>query len=83
MGDHRLPKRVMSGELEYKGKRGPGEEWADCVAEDRRLFCITGNWSTAALDPGVWYSTVRVGEGRGKGIRTPAEEEGSGRGRQG
>ena len=24
MGDHRLPKRVMSGELEDAGKRGPG-----------------------------------------------------------
>ena len=23
MGDHRLPKRVMSGELEDTGKRGP------------------------------------------------------------
>ena len=24
MGDHKLPKRVMSGELENAGKRGPG-----------------------------------------------------------
>ena len=24
MGDHRLPKKVMSGELENAGKRGPG-----------------------------------------------------------
>ena len=24
MGDHRLPTRVMSGELESAGKRGPG-----------------------------------------------------------
>ena len=24
MGDHRLPKRIMSGELENAGKRGPG-----------------------------------------------------------
>ena len=24
MGDHRLPKRAMSGELENAGKRGPG-----------------------------------------------------------
>ena len=44
MGDHRLPKRVMSGELENVGKRGPGvkeQKWTDCVAEDRRLFGIT------------------------------------------
>ena len=56
MGD----KRVMSGELENAGKRGPGRkdnEWTDCVAEDRRLFGITGDWSIAALDPGVWYNT--------------------------
>ena len=34
MGDHRLPKRVMSGDLENAGKRGPGgkeKEWTDCV----------------------------------------------------
>ena len=43
-------------------KRGPGgkeKEWTDFVAEDHWLFGITGDWSTAALDPGVWYSTVR------------------------
>ena len=31
MGDHKLPKRVMSGEPENTGKRRPGEkekEWA-------------------------------------------------------
>ena len=31
------------------------------MAEDLRLFGIMGDWSTAALDPGVWYSTVREG----------------------
>ena len=30
----------------------------DCMAEDRRVFGITGDLSTAALDPGFWYSTV-------------------------
>ena len=97
MGDHGLPKRVMSGELENAGKRGPGgkeKERADCVAEDRRVFGITGNWSTAALyiiDPGASLNTVceggcrfyvRVGEGREKGTK-PTEEERSGRGEQG
>ena len=56
MGDDRLPKRVMSGELENAGKRGPGgkeKEWTDCVAHDLRLFGITADWSTAALDPGA------------------------------
>ena len=64
MGDHRLPKRVMPGELENAGKRGPGrkkKEWTDCVAEVLRLFGMTGGWSTAALDPVVWYSTEREG----------------------
>ena len=56
MGDHRLPKRVISGELENAGKCGPEgkeKEWTDCVAEDRQLFGITGDWSTAVLDPEV------------------------------
>ena len=47
MGNHRLPKRVMSGELENAGKRWPRgkeKEWTDCVAEARRLFGITGDW---------------------------------------
>ena len=55
----RSPKRVMSGELENAGKRGPGgkeKEWTDCVADDLRLFGITRDWSAAALDPGVWYT---------------------------
>ena len=29
------------------------------MVEDRRLFGITGDCRTAALDPGVWCSTVR------------------------
>ena len=64
MGDHRLPKRVMSGELENAGKRGPGgkeKEWTDCVADDLRLFGVTGDWKTAALDPGAWYNAVQEG----------------------
>ena len=53
MGDYRLPKRVMSGELENAGKRGPGgkeKEWTNCVADDLRLF-----------GPGAWYTTVQEG----------------------
>ena len=95
IGYHRLPKRVMSGELENAGKRGPGEEekqWTDCVAEDRRVFGITGDWRTTALDPGVWYSTVCEGGYRfmaawtreeEKGVRKPAREERGERGGQG
>ena len=65
MSGHRFPKRVMSGELENAGKHRPGggekEEWTDCVADELRLFGITGDWSTAALDPGAWYSAVHEG----------------------
>ena len=31
------------------------------MADDPLLFGITGDWSTAALDPGVWYSTAHEG----------------------
>ena len=51
MGDHRLPKRVMSGELENAGKRRPWgkeEESTDREADDLWLFGIMG----------VSYSTV-------------------------
>ena len=61
MGDHRLPKRVVSEELENAGKRKPwgkDKECTDCVAEDLRLFGTTGDWS---LNPGVWHSTIREG----------------------
>ena len=34
------------------------------MAEDLRLFGITGDWNTAALDPGAWYSTIREGDCR-------------------
>ena len=64
MGDHRLPKRVMSGDLENKEKHGPGgkeKEWTDCVADKFRLFGVTGDWSTAALDLGAWYNSTRRG----------------------
>ena len=31
------------------------------MADDLRLFDITGDWSTTALDPGAWYNTVHEG----------------------
>ena len=75
MGDHRLPKRVMSGELENAGKRGPGgkeKEWPDCVADDLRLFGVTGDWNT-----------VQNGGCRFMAAWVRAEEERRGRGGQG
>ena len=49
----------------------------DCVAEDLRLFGITGDWSTAALDPGVWYSTVSEGGCRFMAAWVKEEEKAS------
>ena len=57
----RLPKRVVSGELENAEQHGLGGDrqlWTESVAEDRRMFGITGGWSTAAQDPEVRCSTV-------------------------
>ena len=54
------------------------------MAEDRRVFGITGDWSTALLDPGFGTAVQhgmrrvvcdRVGEGRENGVRKPMEEE--------
>ena len=37
------------------------KEWTDCVTDDLRLFGVTGDWRTAALDSGAWYNTVQEG----------------------
>ena len=61
MGEHRLSKRALPVELENVGQRGPGgkeKERTDCVAENRWVIDITGDLSTAALDPGAWYNLV-------------------------
>ena len=31
------------------------------MADYLRLFGVTGDWRTAALDPGTWYNTVLEG----------------------
>ena len=46
-----------------------------CVADDLRLYGITGDWSPTALDPGVWYSTVRDGGCRFMAAWVKEEEE--------
>ena len=56
------------------------------MVEDGRVFGVTRDWSTAALNPGVRYSAVcesgyqvcvygSVGKGRGKFVRNPAERK--------
>ena len=47
------------------------------MAEGRRLFGITGAWSTAALDPGAWLSTVREGGCRFMAAWVKEEEKAS------
>ena len=47
------------------------------MAEGLRLFLMTGDWSTAALDPGVWYSTVREGGCRFMAAWVKEEEKAS------
>ena len=75
MADYRFPKRVMSGELEDTGKRGPRGR--------RRMDGLRGRApSHLTLGFEQLYVYGRVGEGTGKGVQTPAEEEGSGRGGQ-
>ena len=44
------------------------------MANDLRLFGIAGDWSIAALDPGVWYSAVHEG-GCGFMVAWVKEEE--------
>ena len=56
------------------GRGEKEKEWTDCVAEDRRLFGITGDWSTAALDSGVWHSTVHEGGCRFMATRVKENE---------
>ena len=80
MGDHRLPKRFMSGELENTGNRRPGgieKEWIDCMAEDRLVYGITGERNTTSLDAGVWYSTVCEGGCRFMAALAREEEKAS------
>ena len=38
-----------------------GKRVDDCVAENRRVFGIMGDWSTAVLDPEVWFNTLCEG----------------------
>ena len=67
MGDHELPKRSCreswrTRENDSMGRGGKEKQWTDCVAEYRRMFGITGDWNTAELEPGVWY-TVQYSKG--------------------
>ena len=43
MGDQRLPERVMSGELENAGKRGPGGRRKSGRIACRMIFAYLGS----------------------------------------
>ena len=49
----------------------------DCVAGDRRVFGLTGDWSTATLDPEAWCNTVDEGVCRCMTARAKEEEKAS------
>ena len=64
MSGGRLPKRIISGNLEGAVRRGRGgkkKDWTDCVQSDIRAFDITGNWKTMASKAEVWVEAVTEG----------------------
>ena len=70
----------MPGELENAGQRGPrGKEKqrTDCVAEDRPVFGITGDWNTPVPGSGAWYNTVCKGDCRFMAALVREEEKAS------
>ena len=61
MGDTRLPKCVMFGEMVGGAGcvGGQEKEWMGCFLDDLRAFRInTDQWTTAAQDKGEWRRTV-------------------------
>ena len=84
MSGGRLPKRIMSGNLEGAVRRGRGgkeKEWTDCVQSGIRAFGITGDWKTMALAAKVWVEAVTEG-GRRFMAAWREEEEDAARHRQ-
>ena len=79
MGDHRLPKQMLSGKLKDAGQHAPGgegggkqKEWTGRVAEDIRMFEIGDEWRTTALD--VTQGVIWHGVERGKQFHDRMEE---------
>ena len=64
MGDTRLPKCVMFGELVGGAGcvGGHEKEWMGCFLDDLRALGInTDQWTTAAQDEGKWCRTAEQG----------------------
>ena len=84
MSGGRLPKQIMSGNLEGAVRRGRGgkeKEWTDCVQSVIRAFGIMGDWKTTALKAKVWAEAVAEG-GRRFMAAWRKEEEDAARHRQ-
>ena len=67
MSGGRLPKRIVSGNLEGAVRRGRGgkeKEWTDCIQTDIRAFGIAGGWKATAFKAKVWVETVTEGRHR-------------------
>ena len=60
MGDTRLPKCAMFGEMVGGAGRvgGQEKEWMGCFLDDLRAFGINDQWTTAAQDEGEWRRTA-------------------------
>ena len=83
MGDHRLPKRAMSGELEDVGRRGRRRNRRTAL---QRMICYMASHGTGApvhLTPGFLRHSVYEGDCRFMATRVAAEEKRNGRGGQG
>ena len=60
------------------GPGGKEKEWTNCVAEHRRVFGITADWSIGFVRESMRRGLQvcgRAGEGRGKGARKDREAE--------
>ena len=78
MSGGRLPKRIMSGNLEGAVRRRQGgkeKDWTDCVQSDIRAFGMTGDWKTMALKAEVWVDAVTEGGRRFVAPRRDEEED--------
>ena len=83
MGDHRLPKIIMSGPLGTLDNVGRGARGRfGQTARQRIISHHRGLECTAALDPGAWYKTGCNGccrffrpRGQGKRKRLPKTDK--------
>ena len=70
MGDERLPKIVLFGELKNKRPaHGPKKRWRDLVSADLQQLGMVTGWYQVCQDRGEWYK--RCQEGVDLAERTP------------